>query len=141
MSNKNYTPDQIIELTQNPYVSHCSIKSISYTYECKQKILNLYEKEWFWAREAFLSLGFPMYVIHSSLPKNCVKAWKNIVSKKWLIWLKESKRWRKKKEKSSWWNWWVPSQFDELEYLRAKVAYLEEQNKVFKLIRAWKNPW
>ncbi len=27
---------------------------------------------------------------------------------------------------------------EELEYLRAKVAYLEEENKAFKLIRAWK---
>jgi hypothetical protein len=26
--------------------------------------------------------------------------------------------------------------FDELEYLRAKVAYLEEENKAFRLIRA-----
>ena len=144
MSHKEYTPEQIIELSQNPYVAKCSSKYISYTYECKEKILHLYEKEGLWSREAFLYLGFPTYIVYSTLPKNCVKTWKKIVWEQWLIWLKESKRWRKKKEKSLWWNWWswwVPPQFDELEYLRAKVAYLEEENKVFKLIRAWKNPW
>jgi hypothetical protein len=45
MSFKQYTPDQITELLMNPYVSTCSSKSISYTPDCKESIMELCEKE------------------------------------------------------------------------------------------------
>ncbi len=136
MSNKNYTLDQIEELLRNPYVYKCSPKYISYTYECKDQVLRLYETRRHSSREIFRSLGFPSYITESSLPKDSIKAWRKIVSEQWLVWLREWKRWRKKKEKTLWWDNILEN--ETVEYLKAKIAYLEAENEVFRLIRAWK---
>ena len=135
MSNKNYTPDQIEELLRNPYVTKCSPKYISYTYECKDQVLRLYETRRFSSRDIFRSLGFPAYITESTIPKDNIKAWRKIVSEQWLIWLREWKRWRKKKVESLWDNSPIT---ETVEYLKAKIAYLEAENEVFRLIRAWK---
>lgn len=136
MSTKHYTPDQIEELLKNPYISKCSPKYITYTYACKEQALRLYETRKFSSREIWRSLGFPSYITESAIPKDSIKAWKKIVSEQWFIWLKESRRWRKKKEKPPWWEN-IPEN-ETVEYLKAKIAYLEAENQVFALIRAWK---
>lgn len=81
MSLKYYTPDQIRELLDNPYVSKCSSKYITYTYECKQRALELSLIPHTSAREVFATLGFPEYIITSSVPKDSLKAWKRVVLK------------------------------------------------------------
>jgi hypothetical protein len=135
MSNKHYTPDQIEELLRNPYVSKCSPKYITYTYECKEQALRFYETRRLSSREIWRSLGFPSYITESAIPKDSIKAWRKIEAEQWLIWLREWKKWRKKKAESPWDN---PPMRETVEYLKAKIAYLEAENEAFALIRAWK---
>ena len=68
MSHKAYTPHQITELLSNPYVSKCSSKSITYTYECKIRAIELSQTQYISSREIFQILGFPAYVFNSPLP-------------------------------------------------------------------------
>lgn len=123
MSNKNYTPDQIEELLRNPYIAKCSPKYITYTYECKEQALRLHETRTISSRDIFRSLGFPLYITESHIPKDSIKAWKRIVSKQWLVWLKEGKRWRKKKEKQDLSNM---SKDEYIIHLETQVASMKE---------------
>ena len=81
MSHKHYTPDQIEELLRNPYVSRCSPKYITYTYECKVQAIELSRSPYISSREIFRALGFPTYIVASTTPKDSLKAWKGIVMK------------------------------------------------------------
>jgi hypothetical protein len=81
MSHKHYTPDQIEELTRNPYVVKCSPKYITYSYECKARAIELSNNPYISSREIFEMLGFPSYIVASTTPKDSLKAWKGIVMK------------------------------------------------------------
>ena len=78
MSNKHYTPDQVQELLQNPYITTCSPKYITYTYKCKVKAVELSMNQYISPREIFTILGFPTYISESDTPKDSIKAWKRI---------------------------------------------------------------
>jgi hypothetical protein len=78
-------------------------------------------------RDIFVKLWFPDYVINSEIPRNILNRLKNNL-KKWKI---EEKKWRAAKEKIDFDNM---TKDEELEYLRAKVAYLEE---IKKYIDSW----
>lgn len=144
MSHKVYTPSEIQELLSHPWVLSCTEKYLCFTSQFKQQALDLYMKEYLSPRRVFSQLLLPEWIIESDLPKNALKDWKKRFSTQWEKWLISKKKWRPKVDKPPWWiAWWMgkDGRFDELEYLRAKVAYLEEQNKTFKLIRAWKSLW
>jgi hypothetical protein len=141
MSNKSYTTSQIQELLSHPWVISCTEKYLCFTPVFKKQAIDLSIQENLSPRRVFSRLGLPEFIVYSDLPKNALKDWKKRINTWWIEELSSKKKWRRKKENPPWsngWVWWVPPQFDELEYLRAKVAYLEEENKAFSLIRAWK---
>lgn len=137
MSNKSYTSSQIQELLAHPGVLSCSEKYLSFTVAFKQQALDLSMREFVSPRKVFEHFWLPLFITETSLPKDALKDWKKRLKNKWIDGLMNQKKWRPKVEKPPWWVSWTSS-FDEIEYLRAKVAYLEEENKAFRLIRAWR---
>lgn len=129
-----YSASQIQELLAHPYISSCTSKYLSFTEEGKQKMLHLSSSQYMTPREIFRSFSFPEWILQSSLPRDSLKRWKRKVKNEWVLGLVPQRKGRKKKEKLL----VGIGPPDELEYLRAKVAYLEEENKTFRLIRAWK---
>ena len=125
MSKKEYTEDQIQEVLKNKYVKNCSSKYITFTDEFKIKVLEL-DKKWIYHRKIFEDFWFPEYIINSDIPKNSLSRWKRNINKKGII---EDKKWKVKKEEIDFDNM---TKDEELEYLRAKVAYLEEISEYMK---------
>ena len=122
MAEIKYTTEQIQELLNNKYVKSCTNKNISFTKEFKIRVMELW-KQWLFYRDIFQKLWFPEYIINSKLPESSYSRWKrNLIN--WEI---EQKKWRKKKEK---FDITKMSKDEELEYLRHKVAYLEELKKL-----------
>lgn len=121
-----YSEIQIEELKKNKYVKSVTNKNINFTLECKLEVIKL-SKKWIFYKEIFRKLWFPEYVINSEIPRNILNRLKNNL-KKWKI---EEKKWKVKKAKIDFDNM---TKDEELEYLRAKVAYLEEINSY---INSW----
>lgn len=118
-----YNNEQIKELESNKYVKSCTNKNINFTKECKLVVLELNQK-WLFTKKIFEKLWFPEYVINSKIPSKSLDRWKRNIKRKWLI---EENKWRKKKE---YFDLTKMSKDEELEYLRAKVAILEELKKL-----------
>lgn len=137
MSHKVYTPSQIQELQNHPWVLSCTEKYLCFTPVFKEQALDLYMRQYLSPRRVFSQLNLPDFIIYSSLPKNTLKDWKKRFLETWISGLSSKKKWRPKRENPP---WLIGKEgtYNELEYLRAKVAYLEEENKAFRLIRAWK---
>lgn len=125
MSNINYTKTQINELKANKYVKNVTEKHIVFEKECKIKAINL-SKKYILSKEIFKKLWFPEYVINSDIPKNSIARWKRKIKQKWLV---EEKKWKPEKNKIDFDNM---SKDEELEYLRAKLAYYEEISEYMK---------
>lgn len=123
MSEIKYNNEQINELESNKYVKSCTNKNVNFTKECKLKVLELHKK-WLFTKEIFKKLWFPEYIINSKIPSKCLDRWKRNINRKWLI---EENKWRKKKE---YFDVSKMTKDEELEYLRAKVAILEELKKL-----------
>jgi len=121
-----YNKTQIEELIWNKYVKKISEKYITFNLECKTEFLK-FSNKWLFYREIFRKLWFPEYIISSNVPKKAYYRWKTNMNK-WKI---ESQKWRPKKAKIDFDNM---TKDEELEYLRAKVAYLEEINSY---INSW----
>lgn len=121
-----YNETQIEELKKNKYVKNVTNKNITFSLDCKLEIVKLSKQDMFY-RDIFVKLWFPDYVINSEIPRNILNRLKNNL-KKWKI---EEKKWRHKKDKIDFSNM---TKDEELEYLRAKVAYLEE---IKKYIDSW----
>lgn len=75
MSKKQYTHSQQQELQENIYVEKVSEKYITFTDTCRQKALDL-DIQGVYFRDIFSSLGFPEYIVHSEVPKICLKRWR-----------------------------------------------------------------
>ena len=123
MAKIKYNIEKIKELESNKYVKSCTNKNINFTKEFKVKVLEL-SKEWIFYKEIFKLLWFPEYIYSSRIPKLSLDRWKSNINKKWII---EEDKWRKKKEIID---------FDKMslkeqnEYLKTKLAYLEELNRL-----------
>ncbi len=134
MTNIIYSDEQILMLSNNPYIHTCSAKYITFTPECKKEAVRLYDHEWLSPKRAFETLGFPDFMVQSTFPKDSIKRWRKIAKARWIEWLHGKKRGRKKKERSI--EDMTPK--DRMEYLEAKVAYLEQENNFLRLLRAKK---
>lgn len=132
MSKQTYTEAQIQELLSNKYVKKCTKSYITFTKECKYEVLKLSKNRYFY-RDIFAKLWFPEYITYSQVPRNALKRWQKIVREKWFRQIEESKKWRKIKEKI---DISQMSKEEYINYLEAKVAYLEELDKVIP----WKSP-
>jgi hypothetical protein len=78
-------------------------------------------------RDIFRKFWFPEYIINSKIPERLLKNWRYKARHKWIESLQDSKKWRKKKEN---FDTSKMSKDEELEYLRTKVAVLEELKKL-----------
>ena len=87
-------------------------------------------KKYISTKEIFKKYWFPEYIINSDIPKNSISRWKRNIKIKWVI---EEDKWRKKKE---YFDVSKMTKDEELEYLRAKVAVLEE----LKRLTDWNYP-
>ncbi len=121
----NYSLEQISELEQNKYVLKVTKTYITFTKECKLEAIRLSNKRYFY-KDIFIQLWFPRFIIESEIPRNSLNRWKKILKNTWTI---HSNKWRKKKEKIDFNNMTLK---EENEYLKAKVAYLEELQKLKK---------
>jgi len=133
MKKTSYNSNQIKELLKNSNVKSCKWKYITYTKKCKHLAVELYNK-WIPYKEIFIKLWFPEYIINSEIPKKSLKNWRNFVKNNWIENLWNLKQWRLKKDtkhKDSELSSSNMTKDEELEYLRTKVAYLEEVKKYF----------
>lgn len=125
MSGIKYNKTQIEELRTNKYVKNVTEKHIVFKTEFKMKAIELYNKH-ILSKEIFKKSGFPEYIINSNIPKNSISRWKKILNKKGVI---EGKKWKPKKVEIDFDNM---TKDQELEYLRAKLAYYEEISEYLK---------
>lgn len=122
MSKKQYTHSQQQELQENIYVEKVSEKYITFTDTCRQKALDL-DIQGVYFRDIFSSLGFPEYIVHSEVPKICLKRWRRKYRQDWVLWLVRQKQWRKEQNKQDTSNMNLE---EHNEYLQAENAYLRE---------------
>jgi len=127
---EKYNKIQIEEILNNPYVSKCSPKHITYTKQCKEKSVKLWNN-WNSSREIFRILWFPEYIINTEIPWKIVCRWNNLVKTRWknAFWIM-SKRWRKLGFK---WKQKINTdklnKDEKIQYLETEVAYLKELYK------------
>ncbi len=76
MSKRIFSEDQIKELLDNPNVSRCSDKSITYSKEFKVLAVKKYYEEGYSSRMIFKEAGFNIVDIGKDTPKNCLSSWK-----------------------------------------------------------------
>ena len=126
MTRIQYTTEQIDILSNNIYIKSITDKYITFTNKMKIESLNL-DSKWMYFKDIFKYLWFPDFIINSNIPKQSLKNWRNKVKTKWFIWLSDTKKWRKEKDKVDFDNL---DKDREIEYLKAKVAYLEEIAKL-----------
>lgn len=125
MSKSKYTGEQIVELLSNENVKDCSPKYITFIDVFKIKALEL-DSKWIYPRKIFEDFGFPEYICHSEVPKTSLGNWRHKLKNKWLSWLVQTKKWRKKQEKVDIADMTLEEQN---EYLRTENAYLKELHK------------
>lgn len=132
MTKIKYTLEQIKELKQNPAIENCTDLNVMYSVDTKIKWVELW-RSWLCAKDVFKKLGIPDYIIHSRIPARNLGKWEKIMNNKWIRGFTHSKRWRKK------WSTIIRmeslSQDKLIEFLKAKVAYLEEENKVLMWVK------
>ena len=125
MSNSNYTKEQIKELKENKYVENCSNKYISFTDKFKLEAIKL-DTKWIYHREIFKMFWFPEYIYKSKIVTQSLWNWRYKVKNKWISWLVNNVKWRKKIEnidKNK------MSKTELINYLEAENSYLKELHK------------
>lgn len=126
MSKQEYSKTQIKELLNNANVKKCSSKYITFNDNFKLTALKL-DKKGIIYRDIFEKYWFPEYIINSRIPEKSLKNWRYKAKHKWINSLQNTQKWRKKKEKV---DISKMTKDEELEYLRTKVAILEELKKL-----------
>ncbi len=122
MNHIKYTKEEREVILQNRYVKACSEKYITFTDACKIEALSL--KEWgMYSRDIFKTLGFPEFILHSRVPIQSIKNWSMKLKTSGIAWFKETKKWRKKKEKQDLSNM---SKDEYIIYLETQVASMKE---------------
>lgn len=134
MTHNIYTDEQIQILSDNPYVSKCSSKYITFTSECKKKSVHLYEQAQLSPQRIFESLLFPEFITQSTFPKDSIKRWRKTMKKEGISWFTGKKKGRHKKAKETEIENRTPE--EQILYLQAKIAYLEHENDFLRLLRA-----
>jgi hypothetical protein len=77
-------------------------------------------------RDIFKKFWFPEYIINSKIPEKSLKNWRYIAKHKWIESLKNTKKWRKKKEIM---DFSKMSLKEQNEYLKTENLYLKELHK------------
>lgn len=131
MSKRNLSSEEISILLKNENVSKCSNKTISFSKEFKVKALKQYE-EGLSSNEIFKRAGFDLDMIGKNTPKDRLLDWRAVFKAKGLEGLTEETRGKgspgRPKTK-------YETDTEKIEYLEAKVAYLDAENDFLARMR------
>lgn len=125
MSIRIYSDEQVKDLQANPNVAKCSNNSITYSKDFKIKAVKTNQETGKGPNTIFLEAGFDLRVIGKRKPKSCLRLWKKIYQAKGEKGLATESRGRKIKDQP----------LVDLEYLQAKVAYLEAENNFLRNLK------
>lgn len=123
----SFTKDEQRQLIQHPYVIRCSDRSITYSPEFKQRALHAYFREGKDARTIFTEAHFPPTIVASELPRWLLKDWRKVAGS-----LEEKYDFKDRRGKAG--GRGVPLDVskmtpqERIEYLEAKVAYVNAEN-------------
>lgn len=129
MSKLRYSAEQVQALKANPNVKKCSSKSISYSQDFKIRAVKAWLEEGQSPDTIFKRAGLDPAVIGQWRPEGCLKLWRKIYKahgEPGLVGENRGKNGgRRKKHKQS----------SDVEYLQAKIAYLEAENNFLKNLK------
>jgi transposase len=129
MSKLRYSEEQVNALQRNPNVKKCSSKSITYSKDFKIRAVKAWLEQGQSPKTIFQSAGLDPKVIGQWKPENCLKLWRKIYKARGEAGLAVENRGknggRKAKDKPS----------SDVEYLQAKVAYLEAENNFLRNLK------
>jgi transposase len=133
MSNRIFNKEQVETLLQNPNVTGCSEKSISYRKDFKVLAVRKYQ-EGLPPSEIFRQARFDIGIIGRKTPNRCLRRWKKVFRDKGLAGLKTDGRGQNKaggRPKGL----TGLSDEEKLKRLKAEVAYLKEENRFLAKLR------
>ena len=136
MSKRLFNQEQINELLRNKNVAKCSERSISYTGAFKIKAVKQYNDEGLVPNQIFKEAGFDLHLIGRHNPKDCLQTWKKIYASKGRDGLSAESRGKSKgggRPKIRYKN-----DKEKIEYLEAKIAYLDAENDFLAKLRGLK---
>jgi transposase len=129
MSKIKYSPEQVKTLQSNPNVKKCSSKSITYSHDFKVRAVKAWLEQGQSPNTIFKRAGLDPEIIGQWRPENCLKLWRKIYKTHGEAGLAHENRGknggRKPKDKQS----------KDVEYLQAKIAYLEAENNFLKNLK------
>lgn len=130
MSKRIFTKEQIETLMQNPNVSGCSEKSISYRKDFKILAVKKYQ-EGLPASEIFRQARLDISMIGHEVPDDCLHRWLKIFRQKGETGLKIDNRGKSGgRPKTNW-----SDKKEKIKYLEAENAYLKEENRFLVKLR------
>ena len=128
MSKRIFSEEELEKLRNNPNVAKCSKKSITFARQFKLKAVKSYYEQGQSANSIFKQAGFDLNIIGKTTPKFRMRDWKKIYKTKGEVALNTESRGRNGGKRSA----RAP---DDLEYLQAKIAYLEAENAFLKKLK------
>jgi len=131
MSKRIFTREQVEDLMNNPNISKCSDKAISYSKDFKIRAIKLY-REGLTSKEIFKQAGFDLNVIGKDKPKWLMHAWNKTYKSKGEEGLKTEARGRdggRPRKKYS-------TDTERIKWLEAENAYLKAENDFLAKLRA-----
>jgi len=133
MIKRIYTREEINTLSSNQHVVRCSEKSITYSTAFKELAVRQYNEKGLTSREIFERAGFDVKIIGSDSPNECVRRWRRVVDKKGVSGLVESRGRSGGRPKTR-----VMTDKERIQYLEAKVAYMDAENDFLAKLRGLK---
>jgi transposase len=134
MKRKMLTNEQIKELGKNKNVKDCGPGKITYSPKFKLRAVKMYREEGLSPNQIFISAGFDIEMIGKNKPKQCLRDW----IKKYNRGGEAGLLGGGKKKKAGRLNVENMSDKEKIEYLEAKVAYLDAENDFLAKLRGLK---
>ena len=129
MSKLRYSEEQIKTLQANPNVKKCSSKSITYSKDFKVRAVKAWLEEGQAPTTIFKRAGLDPAVIGEWRPENCLRLWRKIYRAHGEAGLTAENRGKNGRRKPK------DKQSSDLEYLQAKIAYLEAENNFLRNLK------
>jgi len=133
MSRRIFNKEQIKILLQNPNVTKCSKKSISYHKDFKILAVKKYYGG-LPPQEIFRQAGFDINTIGREIPKGCLRRWRRIFKDKGKTGLEKDGR-GQGRAGSRFKSFNNLSDKEKLKKLEVEVAYLKEENRFLAKLR------
>lgn len=114
-------------LAQNPYVIRCSDHSITYVPEFKQRALRAHFREGKDARTIFAEANFPPTIVASKVPHSRLKAWRKVAGALEEKYDFKDRRGQMGRPRSPLDVSKMTTE-ERIQYLEAKVAYVDAEN-------------